>query len=652
MEKIKEKSTLSSFDVLRLAAELSAEESRIGKIYQLSKDMLKMQLNFRLQGKKELVFEAGKRLHLTSYVYPSPETPTTFALTLRKYLQNAAVERIYQKNFDRIVVLEAAKGEERYKLIFELFNDGNCILTDEKHRIITLLKPGKFKERALLGGEMYSFPSPKLNPFLIAPEELAENSKGEKIVKFLATSLGFGGMYAEEACLRAGIDKTKEKIEKEEAEKLIRAINEIKELALSSSPVVIYESGAQVDAAPFLLEIYRIQGKEKKEFASLNAALDEYFTKKEFERKLGGAEQEQKNKLEKLKIRLREQAKNLKKLKKEELQSRKAGDMIQSNLFKIDGIIAEKIKKKEKGEALIEMGGSKLRISLKLNAAKNADTYYQESKKAKEKIKGLKPSIEKTKKEIKAVLSSIKEKKFELPAQKLEAKIRAKKEKEWYETFRWFKTSDGFLVIAGRDASTNEIVVKKHLEKNDVFVHGDVYGAPVAVVKNVVKRGEREREGEEKTEVISRSSIREACEFAAAYSRAWKERIYALDVYWVYPEQVSKTPEHGEYLGKGAFVIRGKRSWERVVLEIGVGVLISEEAGEAKIISGAKSAVQKNALCSAVLVPGAKKSRETAEEIKQIFLKSCREGDKDKIEKISLEEIQHVLPTGEHEIKI
>ena len=61
---------------------------------------------------------------------------------------------------------------------------------------------------------------------------------------------------------------------------------------------------------------------------------------------------------------------------------------------------------------------------------------------------------------------------------------RVKIERKWYEKFRWFESSDGFLVIGGRDATSNEIVVKKHVEPNDVVFHADVQGAPFFVIKN------------------------------------------------------------------------------------------------------------------------------------------------------------------------
>ena len=45
------------------------------------------------------------------------------------------------------------------------------------------------------------------------------------------------------------------------------------------------------------------------------------------------------------------------------------------------------------------------------------------------------------------------------------------------------------------------------------------------------------------------------------------------DVFWVYPDQVSKTPEAGEFLSKGSFVIRGHRNYirgARVKLAVGI----------------------------------------------------------------------------------
>ena len=96
----------------------------------------------------------------------------------------------------------------------------------------------------------------------------------------------------------------------------------------------------------------------------------------------------------------------------------------------------------------------------------------------------------------------------------------AMESKQWYEKFRWFTSSDGFLVVAGKDTVSNEVIVKKYTTQEDVVFHAEITGAPFVVVK---------AEGKP----ISEQALREAAEFAASYSRAWRENAGTADVYWV-----------------------------------------------------------------------------------------------------------------------
>lgn len=41
-----------------------------------------------------------------------------------------------------------------------------------------------------------------------------------------------------------------------------------------------------------------------------------------------------------------------------------------------------------------------------------------------------------------------------------------------------------YLVISGRDAQQNELIVKRYLRKNDIYVHADLHGASSCVVLN------------------------------------------------------------------------------------------------------------------------------------------------------------------------
>ena len=52
-------------------------------------------------------------------------------MLLRKNLNNIKITSIAQHNFDRIVIFNFEWNELKYKLIIELFGDGNAILLNK-----------------------------------------------------------------------------------------------------------------------------------------------------------------------------------------------------------------------------------------------------------------------------------------------------------------------------------------------------------------------------------------------------------------------------------------------------------------------------------------------------------------------------------------
>ena len=54
----------------------------------------------------------------------------------------------------------------------------------------------------------------------------------------------------------------------------------------------------------------------------------------------------------------------------------------------------------------------------------------------------------------------------------------------WFEKFHWFISSEGYIVVYGRDMQQNEQLVKKYLRKGDVYVHADLHGASTCIVRN------------------------------------------------------------------------------------------------------------------------------------------------------------------------
>src|SRR5438094_8985368 len=76
----------------------------------------------------------------------------------------------------------------------------------------------------------------------------------------------------------------------------------------------------------------------------------------------------------------------------------------------------------------------------------------------------------------------------------------------WFEAYRWTISSEGFLILGGRDARTNDQLVKKHLKEGDRYAHADVHGAPSTVIQDGARATE--------------ATLRESCEFALSYSKA------------------------------------------------------------------------------------------------------------------------------------
>jgi len=266
-------------------------------------------------------------------------------------------------------------------------------------------------------------------------------------------------------------------------------------------------------------------------------------------------------------------------------------------------------------------------LDLTGSVVENAQEHYRNAKKAAEKLKG----AEKALKETEAKISKLRN--DESSVKKKTVRKKPEAEKRWHDKFRLFESSDNFLVVGGRDAVTNEILVKKHVDKNDVIFHADVQGAPFFVIKNPEKK------------TVPEETMRETAEAAASYSSSWKRGIGSCDVYQVMPEQVSKKAESGEYLPKGAFMVRGEKNWFRnMELKLAVGFITGENA---VAIGGPVSAVASKTKNYAEVGVGDMKSRELAAEIKKAVLRKTSRGEGVKVKAVPLDEIQKFIPGGQ-----
>jgi hypothetical protein len=272
-------------------------------------------------------------------------------------------------------------------------------------------------------------------------------------------------------------------------------------------------------------------------------------------------------------------------------------------------------------------------LSLRLSIFDNANEYYERGKRAKQKSVGTVVALEDSKRKLAKVerdLSEAEHIRSLKPAEMLEAMAKRKVEtKDWYEKFRYFTTSEGFLVVAGKDVVTNEILIKKYTRQEDVVFHAEITGSPFVVIK---------ADGRQ----ITDQALKEAGEYAAAFCRAWRENVGSADVYWVKVDQLSKSGPSGESIPHGAFFVVGKRNWMRnTPLKTAIGVEIT---GNACFIGGSVDAVRTRSKSYVVLVPGDHQGKDLLKMIlKTLMLKLSKE-DKEKLGKTSIEQIREYIP--------
>jgi predicted ribosome quality control (RQC) complex YloA/Tae2 family protein len=587
------KKEMSSFDILAAVAEMQPlVGGRIDQVYQVAADAIVLRVRTPDKDKSEVYVQAGKWVCLRENV-EKPQSPPPFGMALRRSISNAVLEAVEQRGFERIVVLRLRK-RETHGLVLELFGKGNVVLVKEGV-IVQPLYLQSWRGREVRPGETYEFPPERVNPLAMTQEEfLAVLAQSERdLVRTLALDLNLGGTYAEELCARAGLDKSGKasNIGEKEAAALYAALRSMAEaVATVEEPTLVLDRGKIVDVTPVPLTIHSQYDSEPAE--SFTRGLAAYLDAVDSMPAEEGPKDVRRANLARRLVNLEE---GRRELLRREADFREAAELIYANFQRVEEALAaaqegewtETIRDMdfEKGRVTVDIDGKTVRLDVRLGANQNADALYQRAKEAQSRAAGLLEAIEEAKKRLE-----------EVEAVPLEAKPSARPGKRfWFEHYRWFVSSEGHLVLGGRDAKSNETLVKKHLKPGDRYVHADVHGAPSVVVRKGAKAGE--------------DTLTEACAFGVAYSKLWRAKAGSGSAYWVNPEQVSKTPQTGEFLARGAFVVRGKRNYRRgLPLRVGVGLMTYE--GEAKVMAGPPSAVASRCTSYVTLVPG-DGSRET-----------------------------------------
>ncbi len=667
----------TSFDVAAVVCELKEViiGSHVNNVYQLDTKTLLLKLHKTDKPAFRLVLEAGRRLHLTSYELEKPSMPPAFCMALRKYLRNSWLTNVEQYEFERVIIFSFKIKGSPLQLVLELFGDGNIILLDEKNKILHALLCKRMRDRNIIRNEPFMFaPSSGKNPSKINREELQEGLKdfGDvEVVRAIARFLSIGGVYAEETLAQAGVDKTKlcKILNEGEIDAIFDCLNGL--LSQLSKDhlkpcVVLDNAGAFVDVVPFKLRRY--EGFACQTYGSFNDALDEFFVRaKAVEKASAGIEvNDLRSEAERLGRIIADQKKVLAESEAKAEEDKRVGDVIYAHSGELhvlldrflkdrqsekewNTIVSEVLAEKKTGlkpwgyfESFDAKGlmvnvcidGLAFDLNLRKGIFENAAEFYERSKRNRQKLAGAKSAFGESRRKLDEVEAEIGETEKvgrSKPVEAMEELARRKvKHKEWFEKFRWFVSSDGFLVVTGKDATSNEVLVKKYAEADDLVFHADVVGAPFVVVKTENKKP-------------SEQCLHEVGEFAAAFSRGWREGFGSVDVYWVKPEQLSKSASSGEFVGHGAFVVRGERNWMRgTALKLAIGVV--DKNGEITFIGGPVNAVKAKTDNHVLIVPGDLSGQDLCKRVLGFLSGKMSKELREKVLKVSVEKIREFIP--------
>ena len=659
------KTSMTNFDIAAILPELRQHTigGHIHNVYQITEDAFLLKLH---PGNLNLVIEPARRIHLTKFEIKTPAKPSQLCMEFRKHIRSAKITNIEQPNFERVVFVDIERQGKPQKIVVELLPRGNIILIDEQGKVIVSSHYIRMKDRSILRGQPLKLPPQRGTNILEATPAEVQNLRmlsNIAAVKALAQVFGVGGTFAEEILLRAGVEKSQSanSLSDEQIAAISNAIMELKHVILTGprSPMIVVDGAHAIDVVPFELELYR--AAQKRTYADFNDAVDEYFTVLSSSKLSDRRETAHAEKQQQLQRRLDAQTSQLEEITESVKTLRSNGDLIFRHIPEIqtvletvmnakrskqplDKIRESLLKEKEDGsrvhpyirELTLQIDkvtflfeDKEIQIEVRVRAQDQAAEYYAKAKRLEGKLSGLKTSTQETE----LLLQKLATKELEL---KQPVKPEHRLEKEWFEKFRWFDSSEGLLVIGGRDATSNETLLKRHTSPEDVVMHAEAHGAPFVVVKTGGAQPTPE-------------TLQEAAQACVSYSRLWKDGIRSGDAYWVRPEQVTKSAPAGEYLTKGAFMIRGTRNYIRgIELALAVGVTLHND--KPLLMAGPPNSIKNRCHAYLGLRQGRGSPAEAAKRILAKLAAKTKENTGVELPRTAMDDVIRLLPPGGIEV--
>ncbi|MCO4480423.1 fibronectin/fibrinogen-binding protein [Streptococcus infantarius subsp. infantarius] len=453
------------------------------------------------------------RLQITKTDFQNPQTPNTFTMIMRKYLQGAVIENITQIENDRVLEIAFSNKNEigdniKVTLVVEIMGKhSNIILIDKaESKIIESIKHIGFSQnsyRTILPGSTYIAP-PKTdakNPFTVSDEKLFEILQTEDLAPRHLQKLfqGLGRDTAENLAAQLSDDKLKQ----------FRAF--------FARPVQPNMTDKSFAAVPF--------DKSGQTFDSLSELLDVFYQDKAERDRIN---QQSSDLIHRVQTEL---DKNIKKLAKQEKELaatenaeefRQKGELLTTYLSMVPN-------NQDQVELDNYYTNEKITIALdkSLTPNQNAQRYFKKYQKLKEAVKHLTGLIEETKHTITylesvetalshASISDIEDIREELVETGF-VKRRTRDKRHKRKKPEQYLASDGkTIIMVGRNNLQNDELTFKMAKKGELWFHAkDIPGSHVLIKDNL------NPSDEVKTD---------AAELAAYYSKARLSNLIQVDM--------------------------------------------------------------------------------------------------------------------------
>ena len=621
----------------------------VSNISSITKNSILLKLHHPTESDINLIVST-KGIWITSKKYKQMEDNQLLSI-LGREIERAKINSVSQPGSERIFFLHFInKDNKERKLVIEIFGKGNIILCDESMKILWILNPVEVRHRILKTGLEYVLPPNRgEDVFQISLEGMKKSRdtqpENTDLVRWLAKCTSLPRKYVEEILLHSGISaKYANNLSDNDVQIIYDKTKEITSKVIDETnhepSIMVDKLGLAIDASPIVMS----GDSNTKKVESYMDGIDQVLSNEiisigrslkteETDRKILELEHdlEEQNKA---KTQVITRSQNLRRVAHElmNLSSMGIEDMNDSTVRNLlENNDSEIVK--ENGITYLNIENE--RIKFESSIPKFSSLLFS---RAKELERGA-INIDKASEELR-----LRVEKLQNQTQKIHEKIQFSKleSKQWYERYRWFVTSDGYLVIGGRDASSNSAIIRKYMTDNDIIFHAEIHGSPFFLVKNVNNQ-EKQDSG----------YVEEAAQATVSFSRAWKDGLSSGDAYWVFPNQVKKGAPTGQFLPKGSFVIEGKRNFCRgIELKLSIGLVQIEK--KYSIVCGPLNAVRKRSLVFTSLLPGGTDSMNLAKKVKSEFVRAISEFDQSLAEyckKISLDEFIRMLPTGQSKIE-